>query len=159
MHSIHLSYSSNLGIILSPLSEFLLCLPCSQHILNHLGFIHASASYSLAEISSGHLLSIHFKELANLTTPLVRSSSIKYCKLSKETLYTRARFINTNVDDIFNTLMKNKKTLVHIQVRVVTLDNTLVALAKFEWILSLKFDKISDNNCVHFVDVDNEDEI
>lgn len=55
-------------------------LPFADHVLNHVGNMHASAQFALAEISSGDYMRQRFPELENKVLAVVRRAEIKYSK-------------------------------------------------------------------------------
>ena len=53
-------------------------LEMSEAVSNHLGTMHASAQYTLAETASGKLLAESFRELEGKVVPVLRDSQIKF---------------------------------------------------------------------------------
>ncbi|MBK7691663.1 MAG: DUF4442 domain-containing protein [Bacteroidetes bacterium] len=81
MRVLDLPFTKRLGITKSELKPYLLRLQFSNENTNHIGTIHGSASYSLAEITSGYFLNTNFADIADDTLPILRNASIKYKKV------------------------------------------------------------------------------
>ncbi len=81
-------FTHKLNIRTSSRTPYLLELPYSEKILNHLSTIHGSASYALAEISSGYFLNTRFADIADQTIPIPRESRVKYKIAGKSSLYS-----------------------------------------------------------------------
>ena len=116
MKILSLPFTRQLGITLADESEYLLQLNYSNNILNHIGTVHASASYALAETTSGYFLNDNFKDIADSTIPILRLSTVKYRKAGLGNLFSTAKFIGINVKDILQQL--NEKRKVHLIIQV-----------------------------------------
>lgn len=55
-----------------------LCLPASDSLANHLGTVHASAQFTLAETASGDGLFQAFPDLAEQVVAVVRDARVKF---------------------------------------------------------------------------------
>lgn len=138
MHVLSLAYTKRLGIKPSTIPGYLLELPASPNVLNHLQTVHASASYSLAEISSGYFLRSNFADIADQTIPILRGSQVKYKKSGKGSLFSVVRLNGTNVKEIRASLETKRKALFFIQVKVYNDEKELVMLGDYEWFVTLK---------------------
>ncbi len=138
MKVLNLPLTLNLGIEVSDLSQYLLKIGYEQLVCNHLGSIHASASYALAETTAGYLLNKKFAEIADNTIPLLRSSKIKYHRVSNEDLYSTAKFKEITVKQIEQELKDRKKVLFPIEVRLYTKNHELVFTGEYTWFVTLK---------------------
>lgn len=138
MKVLDLPLTLNLGIEVSDLSQYLLKLGYTRLVCNHLGSIHASASYTLAETTAGYLLNKKFADIADGTIPLLRSSKIKYHRISNEDLYSTAKFKGITVKQISQELEEKKKVLFSIEVRLYTHKHELVFTGEYTWFVTLK---------------------
>ncbi len=118
--------------------QYLLQLNHNSKLLNHIDTIHASASYALAEITSGYFLNTHFADIADQTIPILRSSAVKYKKTCKDTLYSQAALINTTSDDVLLQLKFKRKCLLTIEVKLYDKENALILTSDFEWFVTMK---------------------
>ena len=118
MRVLDLPFTKRLGITKSELKPYLLRLQFSNENTNHIGTIHGSASYSLAEITSVYFLNTNFADIADDTLPILRNASIKYKKSCVSILYSKAKLIDTTLDDILLQLKFKRKCHATIAVRL-----------------------------------------
>lgn len=138
MKVLSLPFTQRLGIVLSDNNEYLLQLNNNSKLLNHIDTIHASASYALAEITSGYFLNTHFADIADQTIPILRSSAVKYNKTCKSTLYSKAELVNTTSGDVLLQLKFKRKCLLTIAVKLYDTENTLILTSDFKWFVTMK---------------------
>lgn len=138
MKVINLPFSKKNKILKSTKEGFLLMMPFSPQSENHLGTMHGSASFALAEITSGYFLNQNFADIADQTIPILRSSNIKYKKGTTSSLYSKARLKNLDNSDILILLQFKRKALFTIEVKLFDENSYLVASAEFEWFVSMK---------------------
>ena len=118
MKVLNLPFSKKIGIEKSTTNGFLLQLPFSEKVQNHLNTVHGSASFALAEITSGYFLSINFADIAHQTVPILRSSSMKYKKSGNSNLYSKAKLKESTLSDILLQLQFKRKTIFTIEVKL-----------------------------------------
>lgn len=133
-----MSHTKRLGIKASSLPDYLLELPAGPNVLNHLDTIHASAIYSLAEISSGYYLRANFRDIADQTIPILRGSQVKFKKIGSGNLYSTVRLIGTTLKDIRASLESRRKSLFLIQVKIVNEQEDVVMTGDYEWFVTMK---------------------
>lgn len=138
MKVLNLPFSKKIGIEKSTKNGFLLQLPFSEKVQNHLNTIHGSASYALAEITSGYFLSIYFADIADQTIPILRSSCMKYKKSGDSNLYSKAKLKENTVSDILLQLQFKRKTFFTIEVKLYNEANQLVVTGEFEWFVTMR---------------------
>jgi uncharacterized protein (TIGR00369 family) len=61
-----------------------------DHVMNHIGTIHAGAQFALAETRSGICLQVLFPELEGKVVPVLRDAKIKYRKPAAEKIVAYA---------------------------------------------------------------------
>lgn len=113
-------------------------MPFTEKVINHLGTLHGSASFALAEITSGYFLNTNFKDIADQTIPILRGSTVKYRKVTSSTLYSRAKLKGTTVSDLLLLLQFKRKVLFSIEVKLYDAEDQLVVSSEFEWFVSMK---------------------
>jgi acyl-coenzyme A thioesterase PaaI-like protein len=138
MRVLNLSFTERNGIRLSESAAYLLQLDAGENVSNHLGTIHGSALFALAEISSGYLLQTNFADIADQTIPILRASTVKYRKMGTGTIYSSAAFDHTDVDGITAELLSKLKVLLTISVRLYNQQDELVLTGDFEWFITLR---------------------
>ncbi len=138
MKVLNLPFTKRLGVVKSDLSQYLLRLKFSSNTTNHLGTVHGSASYGLAEITSGYFLNTHFADIADETIPILRNANIKYKKGCLSSLYSKAKLIDTTLDDILLQLKFKRKCLVSVEVRLFDTEHSLVSISEFEWFITIR---------------------
>lgn len=137
MKVLSLPFTKKMGIKRSVSPEYLLQIDSNKKSYNHLGTIHASASYALAETTSGYLLQTNFSEIADQTIPILRSSTVKYKKGETGNLYSTAKFEHTTVNEILQTLHSKRRVLIEIKVKLYNDQKELVMSGNFEWFVTL----------------------
>jgi acyl-coenzyme A thioesterase PaaI-like protein len=113
--------------------ESQLTLAPALEVTNHIGTIHASAQFTLAETVSGLFLQEEFSDIKGEVLPLLRSTTVKYKSPAMTKLKAVAR-----VDDELKTKFKEqflKRGRASIAVNVELLDsNEQVTMAgEFVW--------------------------
>ncbi len=113
-------------------------LPDSPDYTNHLGTVHASALYSLAEASSGAFLAQHLTIPHKTILPVVRRAEIKYRKPARGMVYARGVLKDEDRASFENSLAKRKRALLSFRIDVLTDDEVIVATASFDWFIALQ---------------------
>jgi len=118
-------------------NDSILKLEPKKEYLNHLGTIHASALFALAEASSGEFLLNQFKDYKLDVIPVVRKVEIKYSKPASGTVFSKACITDSKINEIINELRIKKRVI--IKVRVDILDNNTEKLftSVFDWFIAL----------------------
>ncbi len=138
MKVLNLPFTKRIGIEKSDKDGYLLILSFSDKLFNHLEIIHGSASYALAEITSGYFLNLHFSDIADQTIPILRSSCIKYRKIATTDLYSKAKLKNITIEDILLLLKFKRKAFFTIEVKLYDTENQIIVSGEFEWFVSMK---------------------
>jgi len=74
-----LPFNKHLGLSIDPSDDkpTVILQPCAHH-LNHVGTVHATVIYGIAEAASGHCLLARFPDLVGSSVAVLRSSTAKY---------------------------------------------------------------------------------
>jgi acyl-coenzyme A thioesterase PaaI-like protein len=102
---------------------------------NHLGTIHASAQYALAEACSGALLLERLGDLASTVVPVLRRGEVKYRRPARGTLYASAALSATDEERVRSELATKGRAMVEIAVQVADAAQAVVLTATLGWYL------------------------
>jgi acyl-coenzyme A thioesterase PaaI-like protein len=136
MHVTDLEINKALGIRLpAPDSAWVLELPESPLLLNHLGTIHASAQFALAEAASGEFLLNYLGEAQNRVFAVLRASEVKFRKPAHGVLRASARFADDTPHSPSAELESRGRALASIFVEVVDAKGVVTMSGRFDWFL------------------------
>lgn len=138
MKVLEMPLTKRFGIVQSDDSNYLLKQLYDKKNLNHIDTLHASAIYSLAEITSGFFLKKIFPQYAENTIPILRSSNIKYKKACNTSLFSKAKLLGITKTEIESQLATKKKTMLTIEVKLYNEMKELVVSGEFHWFVTLK---------------------
>lgn len=119
-------------------NDFIFKLELKNYYLNHLGTMHASTFFALAEASSGEFLLNEFKEYKLAVIPVVRNVEIKYSKPASGTIFSKASIIDSNTIDIINELRRKKRIIIKVSVDIYGNDKDKLFTSVFDWFITLK---------------------
>jgi len=102
---------------------------------NHLGTIHASAQYALAEACSGAVLLAHLGDLASEVVPVLRRGEVKYRRPARGTLYATGTLAEVEEARVRGELVTKSRSMVEIAVQVVDSAQAVVVTANLCWLL------------------------
>lgn len=108
-------------------------LECRDEVLNHLGTIHASAQFTLAETQSGLHLQKLFPELEGKVVPVLRDSSMKYKKPALKRIEAFASSSEESVQKFKEQFAKKGRGSIEINVEVKDVDAVTLSTAAFSW--------------------------
>ena len=141
MHVTDLALNRTLGMQLAQSGDGqLLELPESPLLLNHVGTIHASAQYALAEACSGEFLIRQLGELQSEVFAVLRTSEVKYRKPAHGLLHASARFAQnqpsgTGEGSVIEALGERGRALVSVLVTVSDMHEVVTMTGQFDWLL------------------------
>ena len=114
-------------------TEYNVELENKEIVQNHIGSIHASAQFTLAETQSGLFLQNLFPELVGKVVPLLRASSVKY-KHPATTMIMANASIEESVKEKFLVQFSRKgRATIIVSVEVRDVDDTLTMEGEFTW--------------------------
>ena len=105
----------------------------SAGLLNHLGTLHASAQFALAEAASGAFLQERFPHMAGKVVPVVRTSEIKFKRPANGTLKAQASVSDEAADSFIAQFDKKRRGLISVSVDIQDAGGTVTATAKYDW--------------------------
>lgn len=114
-----------------------LSLPESPESLNHLGTVHASAQFSLAEATSGQFLADHFPELTEGALAVVRTFSGKFRSPARGTLGGKASVGSEDRERFEGELQRRGRATLPISVEVTDAEGAVTLQAVFDWFVQL----------------------
>ena len=138
MKVLTLPFTKRNGIKRTDKENYILQLDYNKNVINHLNIAHASASYALAETTSGYFLQTNFSDIADQTIPILRASNVKYRRGGHGTIYSSAKLIGTNTKELLSLLELKRKALFFIQVKLYNEENEVLLIGDFEWFVTLK---------------------
>src|ERR1041385_6717198 len=100
MHVTDLAINKALGMQLAMGSDHLIEMPETPLLLNHVGTVHASAQFALAEAASGEFLLAPLGEQQSQVFAVLRTSEVKFRKPAQGTLRATARFADGAGDSL-----------------------------------------------------------
>lgn len=126
-----------LGLQKSDDDRYILKLEEKDEYLNHLGTVHASVLFALAESTSGEFLLRKFKDYDLDVVPVVRKADIKYRKPGKGQIHSKANFVDTDVLSIHEELQQKGRVLLKIEVDIFNSQDKRIMTGIFEWFIAL----------------------
>ena len=130
-----LPFNQFIGLKISNKSSYLLMLDNRSEYRNHLDTVHASAMFSLAEAASGHFLLNEFSGLTDIV-PVVRKVEIKYKKPSTGCVFSKAKFLETEKNEILEALEQRGRAILKVEVSLFDEAEALIMQSVFEWFVS-----------------------
>jgi acyl-coenzyme A thioesterase PaaI-like protein len=116
-------------------SGFFLYLNAKGMHLNHLGTIHASVLFSLAEASSGEYLLKAFEPVSKDVIPVVRKAEVRFRKPVQGKISAKAGLISTTKEEVLNELKTRGRTLCKVGADIYSENGTKVFSSVFEWFI------------------------
>ena len=139
MHVTDLRVNQLLGIQLAPPeSPHLLELPDSPVLRNHVGTVHASMLFALAEACSGEFLLQHLGERQAQVFAVLRASSTKFRRPAIGALTAKARFQSTDPSALLHELDARGRVVVAIDVDASDASAVVVMSGQFDWFLQVQ---------------------
>ncbi len=136
MKVVDLAINAALGMKESePGESHLLELPVSSLSKNHVGSVHASAQFALAEACSGQWLCLQLKGIQDRVFPLLRHSNVKFRKPAQGRLLAFADPVEGQAHNLTDTLNTKGRLLVAIQVSVQDENQQTTMTGQFDWYL------------------------
>jgi len=138
MKTLDVPFNQFIGLKKSTKDNYLLQLESKPEYKNHLGTVHASTMFALAEATSGDFLLDQFKHLQMEIIPVVRKVEIKYSKPGQSSIYSKAGFMNQTVQEITEELQSKKRVIIKVKVEILDELDIKLLSAVFDWFVSTK---------------------
>jgi acyl-coenzyme A thioesterase PaaI-like protein len=136
MHVTDLAMNKTLGMQLTLAgSGHILEMPESPVLLNHIGTIHASAQFALAEASSGEFLLRHLGDAQNQIFAVLRTSNVKFRKPAHGALRASAQFADGVADSLSAELSSRGRALASVLVEVADAQGVITMSGQYDWFL------------------------
>ena len=104
-----------------------LYLPYNYKLLNHLGTIHASAQFTLAETQSGFFLELMFPQYSKGVIPMLRSSTVNYKKPATKDIYSVASASKEELEKFEKVFLKKGRGIIN---------DIMTMRGEFSWFIS-----------------------
>ena len=108
-------------------------LGASESLLNHIGSVHASAQFALAEACSGEFLIRRFAGREAQFVPVVRRVEGKFKKPANGAIFARAAVPDDELTKFQTDLETKGRAMVPISVDVFDANNVVTMSASIEW--------------------------
>ena len=136
MHVTDLAINKTLGLQLAPPGKgYILEMPESPLLLNHVGTVHASVQFALAEASSGEFLLRYLGDLQSQVFAVLRASDVKFRKPAHGTLCASARFADGIADSLSTELASRGRALASVLVEVADAQGVVTMTGQYDWFL------------------------
>ncbi|HEX8376984.1 MAG TPA: YiiD C-terminal domain-containing protein [Pedobacter sp.] len=116
--------------------SYILTLEDNNKYTNHLGTVHASALFSLAEATSGQFLLTNFPDYKGNLIPVVRKAEVKYKKPAFGQIYSTATILEDTIENINEQIATRSRAIVKLKVDLFDSKKVSVMTADFEWFVS-----------------------
>jgi len=133
-------------IVRVPLSEFLhithspdgcMNMQFGKHNHNHIGTVHASAQYALAEIGTGALIADLYPEHRESAFAVLRRGEIKYTGSATSNLTAKASLSDEKRKRLDAGLRRRGRALVSVGVELLDAEGAVASRGRFEWYIEL----------------------
>ena len=136
MHVTDLAINKTLGMQLATAgNDHILEMPESPLLLNHIGTIHASVQFALAEAASGEFLLRQLGENQTQVFAVLRTSDVKFRKPAHGVLRASARFAETDADALSAELTSRGRALASVLVEVADAQGVVTMSGQYDWFL------------------------
>lgn len=136
MNVLALPFNTILMLKPSDLPDTILMLDDQEKYQNHLGTVHASAQYALAEASSGEILERNFGDWTGAYFPVVRRVDVKYKNPAKGALYSAGFIEADSALKAKKELAERGRTLVDVRVKILDEAKNITFESTFTWFIA-----------------------
>ena len=136
MNVLNLPFNKILLIKQSDVPDTVLMLEDRVEYQNHLGTVHASAQYALAEASSGEIVERTFGDWNGAYFPLVRKVEVKYKNPARGRLFSTGFIDADRAMKAKKELSEKGRTLVDVIVKIVDEEKNITFESTFTWFIA-----------------------
>jgi acyl-coenzyme A thioesterase PaaI-like protein len=134
MHVTELPINKAIGVQLAPSdSTHLLELLETPLLLNHLGTIHASVQYALAEACSGEFLLRELGSIERDAFAVLRTSAVKFRKPARGRLRAAARVTDGAAETLVNDLNARSRGVISVLVEIADGEGVVTMTGQYDW--------------------------
>ncbi|NLW44100.1 MAG: DUF4442 domain-containing protein [Syntrophomonadaceae bacterium] len=135
MKSTEVPFNKFLGLKVSDKPEYIYMVDNLPHYLNHVGTIHASVQFALAEATSGDCLETILKDYTGNLFAVVTNVEIKYTKPAYGQLYSSASIDEAYAEKMMEEFNSKGKTRAKVNVNIHDNQGVVTLQSVFEWYL------------------------
>ena len=136
MHVTDLGINKALGMQLAlPGNGHILEMPETPLLLNHVGSVHASVQFALAEACSGEFLLRYLGDTQSQFFAVLRTSDVKFRKPAHGALRASARFAEGVADTLSAELTARGRVLASVLVEVADAQGVITMTGQYDWFL------------------------
>jgi acyl-coenzyme A thioesterase PaaI-like protein len=135
MEILDIPYNQFTGLKYSTNPEYLMMLDNREVYHNHLGTVHASALFALAEATSGCFLQNEFQQVTNVI-PVVCKVETKFKRPANGIIFSKASLIEATHQQIIDELNTRQRALVTVRIMLFDVEQVNVMQADFEWFIT-----------------------
>ncbi|MHB8880862.1 MAG: DUF4442 domain-containing protein [Thermodesulfovibrionales bacterium] len=136
MNVLKLPFNKVLMLKKSDLPDTVLMLEDQEKYQNHVGTVHASAQYALAEASSGEILERNFGDWNGAYFPVVRRVEVKYKNPAHGKLFSTGFIEAERAIKAKKELAEKGRTLVDVVVKVMDEGKNTTFESTFTWFIA-----------------------
>ena len=136
MNVLDLPFNKILLLKQSDVPDTVLMLEDLEKYQNHLGTVHASAQYALAEASSGEILERNFGDWNGAYLPVVRKVEVKYKNPAKGRLLSTGSIDTDKAIKAKKELSEKGRTLVDVMVKILDEGENITLESTFTWFIA-----------------------
>jgi len=136
MNVLELPFNKILLLKKSEAPDTILMLEDHEKYQNHLGTVHASAQYALAEASSGEILERNFGDWNGAYFPVVRRVEVKYKNPAKGRLFSTGSIDADKAAKAKKELGQKGRTLVDVMVKIIDEQKNITFESTFTWFIA-----------------------
>ncbi len=129
-----ISFNKLIGLQASDNGDYMLMLPAGGQFLNHVGTVHASALFALAEATSGMLMINELGDHEDLGA-VVRKVDTKYRNPAHGAVYSKASLVEDKAL-LMSEIEERKRAFAHVAVDIFDGGPKSVARFEFEWFIT-----------------------
>jgi len=131
MEIVHIPFAQTVGI--GRHEDGSLNLPFRDGVLNHVGGVHASAQFALAETASGDYLYGRFPELAERVVALLRDARVKFRQAATGALTAHAEVTGAAAERFLDRFSRKGRASVTVDVELRDRNGAITRQGHYEW--------------------------
>ncbi|WP_158535207.1 PaaI family thioesterase [Acaryochloris thomasi] len=110
-------------------------LEAREHLENHMGAVHASAQFALAETASGAHLQTLFPELVGKVIPLLRDAAIKFKAPATTSISAHVSAAEDSVASFQKQFQRKGRSSIEVTVDLIDSNNSVTCSCLFKWFI------------------------